>query len=224
MSDLKEPTQTHIVLLSGGLDSVVNLHCAHLVGKVLRTITFNYGQRSVRQEIKAASFFSQKIKVQHEVIDIPWLAKLTNTALVNNKEELPHLKNLDDMNEGNASAKAVWVPNRNGVFLNIAATFAESLGADFVVPGFNKEEAATFLDNSQSFIEATNKAFLLSTMSHVRVKCFTTDLDKTGMIKKAVELGVDLESVWSCYRDVKAPCGQCESCQRTLRARKAVGV
>lgn len=208
----------YIVLLSGGLDSTVNLYWAREEGVVLRALTFDYGQRSAIKEIGAARGFCEKLGIQHEVIDLPWLQKLTNTALVQKHQALPTLKNLDDMGEADASARSVWVPNRNGVFLNVAGAFAESLGAEYVVPGFNKEEAATFPDNSAAFIDATDAAFALSTLTKVKVKCFTTQMDKTMLVKKARDLKIDIDKLWSCYENGDKPCGKCESCQRTNRA------
>lgn len=212
----------YIVLLSGGLDSTVNLFEAANRGTILCALTFDYGQRAVTKEIEAARYFCVKLGIQHEVIELPWLRRVTSSALVRGEQKLPHLKNLDDLKEGNESAKAVWVPNRNGLFLNIAASFAEGLKAQYVVPGFNAEEAATFPDNTAAFLEKTTSAFSLSTMSGVKAVCFTTSFDKTQMMKRARELGVDLDRVWSCYRgDVEKPCGECESCQRFARAFKA---
>jgi 7-cyano-7-deazaguanine synthase len=207
-----------VVLLSGGLDSVVNLYLAVQGGKVLKALTLDYGQRAAANEVKASRYFCEILKVPHEVIELPWLGKMTNTALVQKKQSMPSLKNLDDMVEATASAKSVWVPNRNGVFLNVAATYAESLGAEFVVPGFNKEEAATFPDNSQEFISACDVSFSFSTLNQVKVKCFTTQMNKIDLIGKAVDLKIDLNHLWSCYQAGSAPCGVCESCQRTTRA------
>ena len=62
----------------------------------------------------------------------------------------------------------MWVPNRNGVFIAIAAAFAESLGADLVVTGFNAEEAATFPDNSAAFAAAATESLRFSTANGVR--------------------------------------------------------
>ncbi len=213
-----------ISLLSGGLDSVVNLFLAHKSGLVLRALTFDYGQRAAAQEIKAAKYFSNFLDVSHEVITLPWLGKLTQTALVNIDMEMPAIKNLDDLEEGLGSARKVWVPNRNGVFLNIASSFAESMGADYVVPGFNKEEAATFPDNSQEYIEACDKALSLSTLSHVKVKCFTTSFDKVAMAQEAAKLGIDFRKLWSCYEGNSTPCLKCESCKRTTRALEVMGL
>ena len=214
-------SQQYIVLLSGGLDSVTNLYCAQKEGRVVRALTFDYGQRSRLSEIKAASYYCEKLKISHEVIELPWLKNLTQTALVNTSMDIPRLNHLDDLNEARITAKAVWVPNRNGVFLNIAACYAESMGVEFVIPGFNKEEASTFPDNSPAFIEAVTSSLSLSTLSQVKVACFTSGLDKIEMVKKAQELGVDFKALWSCYEGGDVPCGQCESCQRSKRAFKA---
>src|SRR5438128_1634274 len=113
-------SDTYVVLLSGGIDSVVNLHEALLKGEVRLALTFDYGQRSRRQEIQAAKYFSEKLKTPHQTVDVPWLGKITRTALVNDQVQMPHLNDLDDLTEGMKSAAKVWVPNRNGVFLNIA--------------------------------------------------------------------------------------------------------
>lgn len=213
-------SSSYIVLLSGGLDSVVNLYCAHKEGVVEKALTFNYGQRSSAQEIRAAEFFCKKLNIPHQVIDLPWLAQITKTALVNTQKEVPQIKDLNDIVEARQTAQAVWVPNRNGLFLNIAACFAESMNVTFVIPGFNAEEASTFPDNSPAFIEAITGAFRLSTLSQVKAACFTSNLDKVEMVKKAKELGIDFSKLWSCYQNGEVPCGECESCKRSKRAFK----
>ena len=58
---------------------------------------------------------------------------------------------LDEMSKIGESAKNVWVPNRNGAFINIAASFCDAYEADYIVIGFNAEEAVTFPDNSTDF-------------------------------------------------------------------------
>ena len=106
----------------------------------------------------------------------------------------------------------------NGLFLNIAACIAEQLEADFIIPGFNKEEAETFPDNSQAFIEAMNASLHFSTLNRVKVFCFTTELLKKDIMKKAIELDIDPQHLWPCYHAGETPCGECESCQRFKRA------
>ncbi|MCM2282853.1 MAG: 7-cyano-7-deazaguanine synthase, partial [Bdellovibrionaceae bacterium] len=109
-------------------------------------------------------------------------------------------------------------------FLNIAAGFAEGLDAKWIVPGFNLEEGATFPDNTDAFLKATSAAFTFSTANHVEAVCFTTHLDKTAIVRRGIELGVNWDYVWPCYFGGEKICGQCESCQRYLRARAQAGV
>ncbi len=211
----------YIVLLSGGLDSVVNLYSAQREGRVVRALTFNYGQRSAEQEIKSSSKFCAHLNINHEVIDLPWLKNITHTALVNTDSSVPVVLDLDNLGETRKSAKAVWVPNRNGVFLNIAACYAEALNVGFVIPGFNKEEASTFPDNSPAFIDAVSHSLSLSTLTQVKVACFTSGMEKIEIVKLGKRLEISFKDLWSCYHDGDVPCGKCESCMRSARAFKA---
>lgn len=211
-----------VVLLSGGLDSTANLYKAVQECEVVLALTFNYGQRAFLKEQAAAQFFCQELGVEHKVIDITWFDHFTSTSLVNTSQEIPCDQdvNMDNVDQSKQTAKAVWVPNRNGIFLNIAAGFAEGLGADYVIPGFNLEEAQTFPDNSQGFLVSLNQSFSFSTANGVEVKCFTTDLNKEQIVRLAKKYQVDLKRIWPCYESGESWCGRCESCQRTLRALK----
>jgi 7-cyano-7-deazaguanine synthase len=119
------------------------------------------------------------------------------------------------------SAAAVWVPNRNGVFINIAAAFAESLGCEAVVCGFNAEEGQTFPDNTAEYAQAATAALAYSTLSQVRVWSPTQDLTKVEIVALARRIGAPLQHVWSCYEPGPEPCGECESCLRFARAMAA---
>jgi 7-cyano-7-deazaguanine synthase len=207
-----------IVLLSAGLDSTVNLYEARTHGKIHLALTFDYGQRAAAKEIEFASKTCEHLKVSHKVISLPWLKEITNTSLVNPKSEVPKNMDIDKMSEITETAKKVWVPNRNGVFLSIAASFAESLGAKTIVPGFNREEATTFPDNSGAFLESFTDSLSYSTLSGVEVQCFTTELNKTEIARKGRELEVKFEYVWPCYFAGPEHCGECESCLRYDRA------
>ena len=190
-----------IVLLSSGLDSTVNLCMAMQETEVILVLTFDYGQRAADKEISHAQKISDKYKLLHKVISLPWLQDITKTSLVNRSEQVPTGKevSIDDMDVSLKAKTAVWVPNRNGVFLNIAAAFADSLGSKFIVPGFNKEEAATFPDNSTEYIQALNQGFTFSTQVQAEVKCYTDGLDKTEIVRLGRELDAPFDLMWSCY-------------------------
>jgi 7-cyano-7-deazaguanine synthase len=140
--------------------------------------------------------------------------------------ELPHLTREQIDRGGEAterSAAAVWVPNRNGVLLQVAAMFAESLEAEQVVVGFNAEEAVTFADNSEPFLAATSRALEFSTRNRVRAVSATVQLDKTAVVRLAAEIGAPLSLIWSCYEAGSEHCWRCESCLRLRRALERAG-
>jgi len=201
-----------VAILSGGLDSTVSLAVAARKMEVVLALTFDYGQRAALRERRASAAIARHYRIPHRVIAVPWLAGLTGTALVNRKAALPR----HEMSE--RSAKAVWVPNRNGVFIEIAAAHAESAGATRLITGFNREEAATFPDNSKAYVGAVNRALSYSTANGVRVVSYTIDLDKKQIVRLGRKLRAPIARVWPCYEGGRTWCGSCESCLRSLRA------
>jgi 7-cyano-7-deazaguanine synthase len=139
---------------------------------------------------------------------------------VNGRAPFPEVAagQLDEENvTSGETARAVWVPNRNGVFVNVAGAFAEALGVDLVVAGFNGEEAATFPDNSAEFVSAANELFQLSTRSGVRLQSYTQSMGKADIVRRGRQIGAPISSVWSCYRGGSEHCWRCESCARLER-------
>lgn len=218
-----------ITLLSSGLDSVAALAMAAESLEIEMAITFDYGQRAVQRETEYSRKVCEYFGIGHRVISLDWLAEITHTSLVNRDEEIPALsvEDIDEAAPANItenSAKAVWVPNRNGVMLNIAGSFAESKECNYIVVGFNGEEAGTFPDNSFDYVKAMDCAFSYSTQNGVQVLAPLIELGKTEIVKRALEAKAPLEYSWSCYHGGELPCGECESCVRRTRAFKNAGV
>lgn len=210
-----------VVLLSGGLDSAVNLKLAQNETGVAVALTFDYGQRAARREGAAAALMCRRLGIPHQLILLPWLAEICGTALVNERAPIPRLRpeELDERRvESGETAAAVWVPNRNGVFVNIGAAFAEGLEAELVVAGFNAEEAATFPDNSAEFAAAATAALALSTRIGVRLVSYTQELTKPEIVRLGRAVEAPIDCVWSCYEGGAQECWQCESCARLERA------
>lgn len=211
-----------IVLLSGGLDSLVSLGVSIKDYNVKLALTFDYGQKSVKQEIEASKKICEYYKIDHKVIKLDWLKEITQTALVSEKE-IPKTT-LEDLNSDdfvNKSAISVWVPNRNGAFLNIAAAFADSYDYDYILFGANKEEGTTFPDNTQEFIDKLNDLFEYSTQKKPKAFAPLINLSKNDIVRVAMEHKVPLELTRSCYSTEEKHCGICESCIRLKRALKA---
>ncbi len=218
---------TAILLLSGGLDSFVNTALAREQHCTLHAVTCDYGQRAVKQEIAAATRICRHWNIAHQIITVPWLQEITRTALVNRTQQVPRFTAtgtaLNDVDRAHASAKAVWVPNRNGVFINIAAAIAESTGASWIVTGFNAEEAATFPDNTATFVERTNSYLEYATLSHPRVVSYTQSMTKADIVRCALARDLPLHWCWPCYEAGAQWCGTCESCARFQRAVEHAG-
>jgi len=218
---------TSIALLSAGLDSVVAVTMEKEEHGVALAITFDYGQRAAAKEIEMARLICKRYGVRHLVMELTWMEEITQTALVYRGEKVPELaeEELDEV-KGRAkeTAHLVWVPNRNGLFINIAAAYADAFDYDHIVTGFNAEEGATFPDNSMAFVKAINKSLSYSCEKKVEVVAPVGALDKVEIIREGVKIGAPLDLSWSCYLSGAKPCGKCESCMRRARAFKRAGV
>ncbi len=206
-----------IILLSGGLDSLVSLGLAKDKYNITLALTFDYGQKSAMQEIKASAEICKYYKIHHKIINLDWLKEITHTALVSDKD-VPTGMALENPEQ---SAKSVWVPNRNGLFMNIAAAFADAEDYDYIIIGANKEEGQTFPDNTKEFIDSLNNEFKFSTRKHPQVLAPLINCNKNDIVKLALENNIPLEYTRSCYQNNEKNCGICESCMRLKNALKA---
>ncbi len=214
-----------VVLLSAGLDSTVNLYLAREKYEIARALTCDYGQRAAPREIETAERICRSLNIPHQVLSLPWVKEWGGSALLDTSRSVPRGSEvrIHDQGTSDETAERVWVPNRNGILLNIAAGVAESLGAGRVIPGFNAEEAKTFPDNSADFMEAVNKSFSYSTRNRVQVECLTVAMHKPEIFAVALKKEIPLQSFWPCYFADPKPCGECESCQRFLHAAEKNG-
>lgn len=214
-----------VVLLSAGLDSTYNLYKAQSECGVALALTFDYGQKSASAEVRQASAICKKLSINHKVLELKWFRDFTSTSLVSVAAlPLGPEINLNSYEISKETKMAVWVPNRNGIFLNIAAGYAEGMECTAVIPGFNAEEATTFSDNSSGFIDALNRSFSFSTHNKILVKCYSTEFTKSQIVSECLKMQVPLEMLWPCYQPGEKWCGQCESCQRLNRAISDNGV
>ncbi|MBI4042476.1 MAG: 7-cyano-7-deazaguanine synthase QueC [Deltaproteobacteria bacterium] len=213
-----------LVLLSGGLDSAVNLAAAVACGMRVSALTVDYGQRAAEREVESAVRLAGRYDIRHDVIRLNWFPDLCPSKLTGRGRELPLLKegDLDRRDVTLESARAVWVPNRNGLLMNIAGALAESRELEAVIVGFNAEEGATFPDNTEACIEAMNELFKWTTASSVSVHSFTTQMTKREIARLGADLKVPFDLIWSCYEGGKSRCEQCESCLRFARALKSL--
>jgi 7-cyano-7-deazaguanine synthase len=212
-------TMKAVSLLSGGLDSVVATWLAAQEHDIRLCLTCDYGQRAAAREIEAAGHVAAALGMPHKVVPLPWVGQVAGDALTTASRALPELSAEElDTKAAVQSAAAVWVPNRNGLLLNVAGVFAEALGCQGIVVGFNAEEGATFPDNTPAFMHAAGRAFSFSTRHGLQVLSPTVAMTKRQIVQAGYEAQAPLQFVWSCYEGGQTPCRKCESCLRSARA------
>lgn len=213
-----------IVVLSGGLDSTVAMS-SYTDDYDVYGITFDYGQKAIKQEIKASADICKYYSIPHKIMDLKWLGEISNSAL-NNADEVPELdeSQLDDMEICTESASKVWVPGRNIVFTSVATSFAESIGASKIIVGWDLEEANTFPDNSKEFLNAFNELLKIGSPEDIEISAPAIDLNKKEIVELGIKNNAPMDLSYSCYTGNDKHCGVCESCMRRKRAFKQAGI
>ncbi|MCM8779796.1 MAG: 7-cyano-7-deazaguanine synthase QueC [Candidatus Omnitrophica bacterium] len=193
-----------VVLLSGGLDSATALYLARKSFNCLCLI-FDYGQRH-KKEIEAAKKIARASGSQYRIIkiDLP----LKSSSLTNKKLAIRKSKR---------GIPATYVPGRNTVFLSVALSVAEDIGAEAVFIGANAIDFSGYPDCRPEYYQAFRKLVRLATKPVTAgkpIKIYTPliNLTKAQIIRKGAKLGVPYKLTWSCYRGGNLPCGECDSC------------
>ncbi|WP_430815170.1 7-cyano-7-deazaguanine synthase QueC [Carboxylicivirga sp. RSCT41] len=212
-----------VVLLSGGLDSAVALHLAKSEGFELHAISFDYGQRHNR-ELEAAKAIAKQTKVaNHQVVTLK-LDKWGGSSLTDSSMEV------EDGDVTRNDIPVTYVPARNMVFLSVAASLAEAIGAQDIFIGVSQVDYSGYVDCRQEFIDSMEKTINLGTVmgaeKNLPIKIHAPFVNKTKAeeIQLGVELGVDFGLTWSCYRGGEKPCGTCDSCLLRAKAFAEAGV
>lgn len=213
-----------ISVFSGGLDCTVAT-CVYDKTHEIHAITFDYGQKAFEQELKASEEICKKMGWAHEVIELDWLGKISSSSL-NTSEEIVEVSidDLDDLEKSSETASNVWVPARNTVFTSIALSYAESMGAEIIIVGWNGEEGATFPDNSKEYLNEFNELIGVGSPEKIRIEAPAIDLNKEEIVELGIEVGAPMELSYSCYKGESKPCGVCESCVRRNRAFEKLGI
>lgn len=223
---------TAIVLFSGGIDSTACLYWAKQKYSKIILLSFIYNSKEDQAIQSTNEYFSSLLSIESKIISLPFLGEFSldsKSSLIKTLGDPPEIKNFSQLNDKNLTlktAKKVWIPGRNILFLSIAASLADSLkkSADIVF-GANKEEGETFSDNTLEFVSKMNQAISLGCVNEVSVKSPFSVSIKTDIVSFLIGKKAPLGYTSSCYNvknwseDGKPiHCGRCESCQRRKRA------
>ena len=202
-----------IILLSGGIDSVVLLVQALEQGHVCTALTFNYGQRNFREELRAARQVAKYYDIDHKIIEID-RHTFSDSSLVSKDIEVP--KDRSDDEVFSKEKPNTYVPGRNTLFLSYAMIQAEILNADEIHIGAMSEDKA-YPDCRKGFIDAFQRVFneALQNQKCTIIAPFLK-MNKAEVISLGMKLSVPYDITFSCY-DPSSPntaCGKCDACKR----------
>ncbi|HMJ04728.1 MAG TPA: 7-cyano-7-deazaguanine synthase QueC [Chthoniobacterales bacterium] len=215
-----------VVLVSGGLDSAVTLACALADGFETHALSFDYGQRH-RVELESARRVVESLgAADHRVAQID-LRVFGGSALTDNIA-VPQGRSAHEMSHG---IPITYVPARNTIFLSYALGWAEVLGASDIFLGVNAVDYSGYPDCRPEFLRAFEELAAVATKAgvngtRVTVHAPLLQLSKSDIIRKGIELGVDLSLTHSCYDPSPegVACGRCDSCQLRLKGFEEAGL
>ena len=200
-----------VVLLSGGLDSMVCAGLAREAGFAVQALTIDYNQRH-RCEVDAARVIAAAVGAEHHVVLPLDLRQFGGSALTGDLA----------VPKGGIGAEipVTYVPARNLVFLSLTLAWAEALGARDVFIGVNALDYSGYPDCRPEFIAGFADLAQLATKAGAEGEAFTIHaplqfLGKADIAREALRLGLDPVMSWSCYdpQDDGSACGLCDSCR-----------
>tara|TARA_R100000808_G_scaffold6135_3_gene18391 strand:+ start:2329 stop:3018 length:690 start_codon:yes stop_codon:yes gene_type:complete len=213
---------SHVLVVSGGMDSAT---LAHLVkehhGKPY-LITFDYGQRH-KKEIEYAQLLAKNIDAPHKVIDISGInSVLGGSALTDDSIEVP-----DGHYEEETMAVTV-VPNRNAIMLTVAYAQAVSLNVPKVGAAMHAGDHAIYPDCRPEFVDRFDfmQRCAVEGHGHPNLRLWTPFIDKSkaDIAELGRQLGIDYSQTWSCYKGDEFHCGTCGTCVERKEAFELIGM
>lgn len=212
-----------VVLFSGGIDSTTALYWAKTSYGKVAALSFDYGQRH-KVELTLARRLTRRLQIPHPILRID-LRQIGGSSITDIKIPLPRFKQADEIEPG---VPLTYVPFRNGIFLSLAAAWAEVQSIREIICGFHTADSPNYPDTTASFVRAMERAANLGTTSllegrKLRIIAPFIRLRKSEIIKRGLSLGVDYSYSISCYTGREIPCRECSSCLLRQRAWDKIG-
>ena len=221
-----------LVLNSGGVDSTtcVGLAVQKYGKENVITASLYYGQKHDK-ELQCARKIAEYYGVEHIEEDISNVMKYAKDVctLMKGGNEIEHKSYAEQIAENGEGRVATYVPFRNGLLLSIATAYADSLfpGEEVeVYYGAHADDAAgeAYADCSPEFAKAMDEAISIGTYGKIHINRPLINMNKAGVVKTGLEIGVPYELTWSCYEGGEKACGTCGTCIDRINAFKLNGV
>ncbi|WP_422025100.1 7-cyano-7-deazaguanine synthase QueC [Roseovarius sp.] len=208
-----------IVICSGGLDSVSLAHKVAAEHRLRGLLSFDYGQRHVK-EVEYAAACAKRLGVPHKVVDISSVgAALSGSALTDDVA-------VPDGHYAEVTMKITIVPNRNAIMLAIAFGMAASEKADAVAAAVHGGDHFIYPDCRPGFIDAFQamQDHALEGVAEVRLYTPFVTISKADIVTEGAKHGTPFAETWSCYKGGEVHCGRCGTCVERREAFDIAGV
>ena len=215
-----------VVLLSGGIDSTTTLAIAIAEGCEAYALSFDYSQRH-QIEVEAARRVANSLGArEHRVAKID--LRIFGGSALTDDVTVPKQRSETEIAHG---IPVTYVPARNTIFLAYALAWAEVISAADIFIGVNAIDYSGYPDCRPEFIKGFENLANLGTKAGVEGSRFhihtpLIKFSKAEIIRKAVELHVDLSLTHSCYDPSPEglACGECDSCLLRLKGFREAGM
>lgn len=213
-----------VVLFSGGLDSTTLLYWAKAQGKEVQALSFDYGQKH-RLEIELAGQTCLQLNIPREILSVD-LRPIGGSALTSDSLAIPDSAPSEE--KPPSGPPLTYVPFRNGIFLSLAAAWAEARSIQEIICGFHVLDSPEYPDTTEKFVRAMEQAINQGTKASFgfppfKITCPFLSLGKADILRIGLQLGADYSYSLSCYRGAEVPCGRCPACYHRQKAWQEVG-
>ncbi|MBL6990572.1 MAG: 7-cyano-7-deazaguanine synthase QueC [Bacteriovoracaceae bacterium] len=211
-----------IVLVSGGMDSLVTAAIACKNHSNVYFLHLNYGQNTEQKELGSFHQIADHYGIgndQRKVIDISFLKQIGGSSLTDDSIDVQAYSG-DSHQIPNS-----YVPFRNTHIIAMAVSWAEVIGALKIYIGAVSEDSSGYPDCRPSYYKAMNNLIKEGTKEgNIEIITPVLYLKKKEIVKKAIELKAPLAMSWSCYKNEDKACGVCDSCVLRLNGFKAANI
>ena len=177
--------------------------------------------------MEASDAVAKYYNVEHIKLDLSKMFEYSDCSLLaHSNKEIPKESYAEQINKTEGSPVTTYVPFRNGLFIASAASIAISKGCSKIYYGAHADDSAgnAYPDCSKEFNDAMNTAIYEGSGKQLTVEAPFVGMNKAGVVKLGLELGVPYELTWSCYEGGDIPCGKCGTCIDREKAFELNGV
>lgn len=208
-----------VCLLSGGLDSSTLLYKLHNEGHDVLALSVWYGQRHAGEELKAANRIAEATGVPYKMVNLVALATvMSGSSQTDFNIAVPYGHFEDKIME------VTVTPNRNMIFLSVAAAYAISSGAEGVAYAAHAGDHAVYPDCRSVFVQAMEQALALCHTVPLILEHPFVNQAKADIVAQGAKLGVPFHLTYSCYEGTPVHCGGCATCYERREAFLLAGV